>query len=274
MKVLRRLERLGLLYAEQDAFIKWLQELPVTAGSKDSYMLTYKRWLKYSGIKPTLSLIEYAEALDRLKSRKLAKIPSYETAVAVINKIRGRTRWLLLFLLETGLRLSEALNLRWTQIEKDKLIMEESEKRSEGSILPLSPLAILCLNSVKKYAKSSDDLVFKLRPRTIYRCLSNAKKKMVGLPGVELVNPKNLRHLFATRLYASTHDLIYVQRMLRHRSILTTQRYVHMVISRKDYDVRVVPIHDKETIATLLSEGYDYVTQTKDSMFLRRLKDI
>ena len=138
--------------------------------------------------------------------------------------------------------------------------------------MPLSELALDVLRRQKQLTGNSQN-VFTVRKQTLLRTLNHARRKMAHLPGAELVNAKNLRHLFATRLYTSTKDLVYVQRMLRHRSILTTQRYVHMVVSRKAYDVKVVPTHDRQTIAMLLSEGYDVVMTQKDVVFLRRLKD-
>jgi integrase/recombinase XerC len=43
------------------------------------------------------------------------------------------------------------------------------------------------------------------------------------------LTPHSLRHTFATRLYARTHDLLVVQRALGHRQIATTEIYTHLV---------------------------------------------
>ena len=100
-----------------------------------------------------------------------------------------------------------------------------------------------------------------------------ARARKINLDGAELVNPKNLRHIFATRLYLKTRDLVYVQRMLRHRSILTTQKYVHYITERREFDVRVVEANDVEAIKLLLSQGYDVALQVGKRIFLRRLRE-
>lgn len=92
----------------------------------------------------------------------------------------------------------------------------------------------------------------------------------MGYTDAEYISFKNLRHVFATHIYARTKDLVLTQRMLRHRSILTTQRYVHMICEPRHYDVRVVKKHDSELLKELLAAGYDVVMSTPSLVYLRR----
>ncbi len=273
-RVLYKLKKAGLLDSEQARVVDFILNYPATAGTKHLMLCCYLRWLKYSEVKPELQTLMALKDLQRLRERKLAKIPKAEVAQAVIEAMGGQSKNFYRLIMETGLRFGEALNLRWSQVDLEgrKLVMEKSEKRSEGSILPLSDLAVEALIHQKQLTGGGPQ-VFTVKKKTLLKVLKRAKEKMKHLDGAELVNAKNLRHLFATRLYAQTKDLVYVQRMLRHRSILTTQRYIHMVTARKAYDVKAIPLYDKETIKTLLEQGYELAVQTKDTIFLRRLKE-
>ena len=271
-KSLKLLNKVVSSLDDQSAVVAYLQNKPCSVGNKAILLCSYLRYLKFRGLKPLYEILDYKDTLERLRPRRLAKIPKEDVARAVIYRIKGQTRNLLLLILNTGLRLNEALNLRWTQIDltEGRLVLEQSEKRSEGSILPLSEEAKQVLTDQKKYTQGYEK-VFSISERTVWKCLARARK--INLDGADLVNPKNLRHIFATRLYARTKDLIFVQRMLRHRSILTTQRYVHYITSQRNFDVKVVEADDTEAIKLLLSEGYDVVLQTGRKIYLRRLRE-
>ena len=247
-------------------------------------LTSYRRLLVYAGVKPPPAVEEYYRTLERLRESKLCRIPSEKVARAVIAAMRGRGRALLLLCLETGLRLGEALSLRWEQVDIQgrRIIMELSSKRSEGSYIPLSDKALEVLQELPRlspYVFTTPDKQGSFK-RNLWRSLGRARRRMRPLLGdeVELVNPKNLRHLFGTRLFMATRDIVYVQRLLRHRSILTTQRYIHRVLQlpgQERYDVRVVRLGDpqaREYIKTLLEEGFAVALQTSKLVYLRRLK--
>jgi integrase len=263
----------------QQEVVKFVEEKNCRYGTKHLMICCYLRWLKYVGAKPGLDILQYLKDLDRMRERKLAKIPSYDVAVAVILATRGQTRNLLWLILHTGLRLSEALNLQWSQInfEKRFIILEESEKRSEGAYIPLCDNALMALTqqlNLTKLKGKTDDRVFSIDSRTVRKVLCNARRKMQHLSGAELVCPKNLRHIFATKTYLQTRDIVYTQRLLRHKSILSTQRYLHYSLhARKSFEVKVIKINDYEALKQLLEEGFDKVHSDKNFIFLRRLKD-
>jgi integrase len=273
LRVLRRLKKDGVLDREEVAFMRWLEGYQATYQTRFVFATTYLRWLRFRGIRPSPELIGFYRDLDRMREKKLARIPSYETAKAVIASIRpSQSRNFFALILETGLRFGEAYALRWDQIdwEGKRLIMEKSEKRSEGSYLPLSDAALAILRDQQRYT-ANQPFVFTVSRRNLVRALGRAKARC-NLPGAELVNAKNLRHLFATRWYAMTRDLVLVQRLLRHRTITTTQRYVHMVTATREFDVRVVDDREVEAIKVLLSQGYDVALQAKGKVYLRRAK--
>jgi integrase len=273
LRVLRRLRKEGVLDREEVAFMRWIESYQATFQTKHVIFTTFLRWLRFRGVKPSPELLLTYRDYDRMRERKLARIPSYEVARAVIASIRpSQSRNFYALILETGLRFGEAYSLRWDQVdwENRRLILEKSEKRSEGSYLPLSDAAIQILRDQERYT-GGKVFVFTVSRRNLVRALGRAKARC-NLEGSELVNAKNLRHLFATRWYAMTRDLVLVQRLLRHRTITTTQRYVHMVTASREFDVRVVDNREVEAIKVLLSQGYDVALQSRNLVYLRRAK--
>jgi len=277
VKILRQFKQAGVLdFGDmQQEVVKFVQNKQCKFGTKHVMICTYLHWLKYVGAKPSPTVIEYLKDLDRMRERKLARIPSYQVACAVILSTKGQTRNLLWLILHTGLRLSEALNLQWSQIDFNNkwIVIEESEKRSEGAYIPLDDNSLMALADQQKLTGNSGR-VFTIDPRTVRKVLCHARRKMQYLDGAELVCPKNLRHIFATRTYMQTRDIVYTQRLLRHKSILSTQRYLHYTLHRKsNYEVKIVNRNDYPGIKELLEQGFEKVHEDKNVVFLRRLKD-
>jgi integrase len=282
IKILRQYQKAGVLdfgdMHMQQEVMKFVQKKQCKFGTKHLMISCYLRWLRYIGVSPSKEILEYLKDLDRMRERKLAKIPSYEVAVAVILATRGQTRNLLWLILHTGLRVNEALNLQWSQIDFNNkwIVIEESEKRSEGAYIPLDDNSLMALANQRQLTglAGNSGRVFTIDERTVRKVLCHARRKMQYLDGAYLVCPKNLRHIFATRTYLQTRDIVYTQRLLRHKSILTTQRYLHYTLHRKsNYEVKIVNRNDYQSIKTLMEEGYEKVHEDKQVIFLRRLKD-
>ncbi|MEM3906763.1 MAG: tyrosine-type recombinase/integrase [Nitrososphaerota archaeon] len=258
---------------EQEKVLNYITQLNnVSHGYKHNLLLAYVRFLRYADKPINRSIFEALRILDRLRERRLAKIPSYSTCLAGLAALRGRAKIAYALALYAGLRLGEALALRWYQVDLEKhlIVIEQSEKRSEASILSI-PDELAALLSRYRINAKPDDPVVGLTQKGVRAAIARLRKR-ISAPDAELINMKNLRHVYATRLYTRTHDLVYVQRMLRHRSILTTQRYVHLTAEPKTYETRTIDINDKDTIAELIADGFEVALNAKNYVILRRAK--
>lgn len=124
------------------------------------------------------------------------------------------TRWLLRLLASTGLRRSEAAALHRADLEGDWLRVT-----GKGGItrrVPVPP-------DVRDWIASKPGYVFPGRfgGHVGREWVTATVTKATGGYG-----PHTLRHRYATRAYAASHDLRAVQRLLGHASIATTQMYV------------------------------------------------
>lgn len=176
------------------------------------------------------------------------KLPKYMTSDEIFTKLKEieLVSWLdyrnyafILVLYATGMRVSEALNLDFIDIE-DEWIKIRNAKGDKERIVPIAPKA---LNSLKKYLSlipqklhSNKNIWLNYKGQKLSR-ISAFKiiKKYLG------VSPHILRHSYATSLILGGADLRFVQELLGHSSLLTTQIYTH--IEKENLRDTVVKCH-------------------------------
>jgi len=148
-----------------------------------------------------------------------------------------RNRMLLRLMLDTGLRLSEAINLRWRDIDLNsgKVMVRQGKGAKDRTLWTGEEnLAALVAWRERQLAECSGapENVFTtkaggaLSPRYVQRMV----KRYALKAGIEKdVHPHTLRHSFATDLYRETTNLRLTQKALGHASVSTTQVYTHIV---------------------------------------------
>jgi integrase/recombinase XerD len=131
-------------------------------------------------------------------------------------------------LLDTGLRISEALGLRRPDIDFDNLVLKVYGKGSKERLIPMS----LELRKIlfRWNQKSKSDLVFvtrngtKMTVRNFQRDFKELGKRL-KITGVRM-SPHTCRHTFACEYLRRGGNLEFLRRILGHSSILTTQKYL------------------------------------------------
>ena len=146
-----------------------------------------------------------------------------------------RDRAILEVLYGCGLRVSEAVNLKISQIHRKEGFLRIVGKGDKERLVPLGEMAAEALEAWfgarPEPARGCDDLVFlNLRGGQLSRVsMFNMVKKQAMLAGVRKeISPHTFRHSFATHLVENGADLRVVQEMLGHESILTTEIYTHI----------------------------------------------
>jgi len=178
---------------------------------------------------------EVAVAVITPKSRApLPQILSHSEVEQVFDALTSiRCRVVAMTLYATGLRLSEALNLQTTDIDSDRMLIKVREgKGGRDRYVPLSPKLLHILRAYWVVLQPSDvlfpaksDRGRPLAPETVRHALCRAGES-AGLS--KPVSPHILRHTYATHMLELGADIREVQVLLGHRSIQTTQRYVHV----------------------------------------------
>jgi integrase/recombinase XerD len=152
-------------------------------------------------------------------------------------------RCLLLIIYSSGLRVSEALHLKWSHIDvQRKVIHVRSGKGDKDRITVLSRLAQQVLVAYKSQYQTTE-WVFEGPNGKPYTTSSVNKiiKRSVSRAGIEkCISAHTLRHSFATHLLEQGTDLRYIQALLGHESSRTTERYAH--VTRKGFDQLQSPL--------------------------------
>ncbi len=133
------------------------------------------------------------------------------------------------FLLLTGARRNEVLNLAWKELDLDNGIWVLPAERNKAKKPKTIPLSEEALGMLMKRIGNGSDWVFP-NPETgkpirhLYWTWDKIRKA-AGLPEVRI---HDLRHSYASFLVNSGRSLYEVQKLLGHSQLSTTQRYAHL----------------------------------------------
>lgn len=135
-----------------------------------------------------------------------------------------------------GLRVSELVNLRLTDIHSAEGFVSVTGKGDKQRLVPVGRTA---LREIELYKADRSNLPVIHEPNIVFlnrrgRRLTRAMiftitKDLAGRAGVmKKISPHTFRHSFATHMVEAGADLRAVQEMLGHESIMTTEIYTHI----------------------------------------------
>lgn len=144
--------------------------------------------------------------------------------------IRARDAAIFTLLYGAGLRISEALSLRWVDVPLGERlrVTGKGAKTRDVPLMPAVREAVAAYCEVCPYPQEAGAPLFysvrgkPLSARHVQRSMAGHRAAL-GLP--ESATPHALRHAFATHLLAAGGDLRSIQELLGHASLAATQRY-------------------------------------------------
>ena len=194
-----------------------------------------------------IALIE----LPKIK-KTIPSVLSYDEITTLLNievndKYTARNKAMLELMYATGLRVSELVNVKLSDIDLINALIRTMGKGSKERIIPLGDYAITALNIYINLYRDS----FLIKGRSEYLFINNHGEKMSRVGFFKIIkklalekgiktkfSPHTLRHSFATHLLDAGADLRSIQELLGHSDIKTTQIYTHVSKQkiRQDYD--------------------------------------
>ncbi|CAM3064729.1 tyrosine recombinase XerD [Leuconostoc gasicomitatum] len=242
-------EKLQLNDIDHIAILTWLNNLREQGKSNNSVIRMVTSLRKFFGYLLQEGLILHNPMTDVRPPKKAEHLPSVLT-VAEIDALLAvptettplgvRNRTLIEVLYATGLRVSELVNLKMSDLHLQLGLIQTIGKGDKERIIPIGEVAA---DWLEKYFSNSRLLLLKgnespfvflndrgnqLSRQGVWKII----KKLVLLAGITKdVSPHTLRHSFATHILENGADLRIVQELLGHADISTTQIYTH--ISKK-----------------------------------------
>lgn len=141
--------------------------------------------------------------------------------------------------LQTGMRKSEILELKWSNIDFEYGYIELLETKSgQSRKIPISEK----LNSILCDLKQNNNEYVFVNPQTNtkYKDIHNSFKSVKNEANINNFRFHDLRHTVATRMVEKGIGLVEVKDILGHSKIETTMRYAHPVPSRKLDAIKVL----------------------------------
>jgi integrase/recombinase XerD len=225
-------------------FIKWVAELGMTSSSQARIISGIRSFYKYCSLE-NISKSDPTTLLEAPKlKRTLPDVLSFDEIEKIISQLDlskpedGRNKAILEIMYSCGLRVSEVVNLRISQLYFEAGIIRVTGKGDKERLVPVGRAAAKYINiylkNIRLHIKvkpGNEDILFlnrrgtKLSRIMIFLII----KELVKKAGIKkTVSPHTFRHSFATHLVEGGADLRAVQEMLGHESITTTEIYTHL----------------------------------------------
>ncbi len=224
-------------------FIGWINGLGLSAFSQARILSGIKSFFDYL-LNEDLIASSPAELLESPRlSRTLPDVLSADEIDSIINFIdlsepfAHRNRAMIETLYSCGLRVSELIGLKLTDIYTDEKFLRIVGKGNKERLVPIGKIA---LKQIEHYLKARSQSKIDPSARNILFLNNRGKaisrvmvfliiKKLVREAGItKTISPHTFRHSFATILIENGADLRAVQAMLGHVSITTTEIYTHL----------------------------------------------
>ena len=148
-----------------------------------------------------------------------------------------RNRAIIEVLFSCGLRVSELVNLKWSDLYEEERYVRITGKGKKERLVPISEQALhelknyLPWRNELKIKASEEDYIFLNRrgahlTRTMILIMLKQQAQEAGIQ--KIISPHTLRHSFATALLEGGADLRVIQALLGHERIGTTEIYTHI----------------------------------------------
>ncbi|MEM2968093.1 MAG: site-specific integrase [Candidatus Bathyarchaeia archaeon] len=250
VKAMKRLVKLGASLFDPETVKEVLAKQSWSEGRKEYVTEAYSNFLKMMGGKwdpPRYSRVE-----------KIPFIPTEQEIDQLIASCAEKTAALLQMLKETAIRIGEAWQLKWTDIDYvNSTIRVTPEKGSHARMFKISGKLLAMLSMLPR----KSDKIFGTYDLRGYRSSFVRQRKRaankLGNPRINQITFHTFRHWKATMEYHKTKDILHVMRLLGHKSIKNTLVYTQLVAFENDDFVCKTAENVKEA-KELIEAGFEY----------------
>jgi integrase/recombinase XerD len=226
------------------SFIQTIGKLDMAPSSQARIISGIKSFFKYCLLEQIITINPTTLLPTPKIQRKLPDVLSFEEIEQMIGALDlskpegGRNKAILEVMYSSGLRVTEAINLKLSCLYLDVGFIRVIGKGDKERLVPIGSDAIKYIKLYKDTirvhqipAKDCEDILFlNNRGKALSRVMIfYIIKDLIQKTGInKTISPHSFRHSFATHLVEGGADLRAVQEMLGHESITTTEIYTHI----------------------------------------------
>jgi integrase len=246
----------------------WTENLRCTWNNKTKtrFCCTYTKFLEFinkTWIAPKYTIVA-----------KLPFIPTEQEIDLLISACGKVTSTVLQMLKETGMRIGELTQLKWTDLDfTRKTVNITPEKGSNPRILPISDKLINMLNTLSRQHSPN---VFQPQTRMLREYYSVQRKEIatkLNNPRLRQITFHTLRHWKGTMEYHKVKDIMHVKYVLGHKSINCTLIYINLeeTIFLADTDEWISKVsHNLDEETKLVETGFQLVRSVNETTAIYR----
>ena len=233
---------LNIKESSVNQYISYLFSLKLKSSSVNRKISSLKSFYLFLLKKKLIRYSPFSEVISPKQEKYLPASMSESEVEKLLNSpdaskdIEQRDKAMIEMLYATGMRISELVNLKITDIDMNRSVIKVMGKGSKERLIPFGESASEALFNYLKTRKdsSSKEVFISNRGRKITRVAFWQRIKVYLLrENLKIsISPHTLRHAFATHLLNRGADLRSVQLLLGHSDLSTTQIYTHIAKQR------------------------------------------
>jgi integrase len=238
-------------------------------GYKRNLAIAYNKYCKYYEIQWQMPIYH--------PEPKAIKIPTKEKIQMLVAKALTPLSIKIEISMQTGLRPIELCNLKVKAVDlEQRLIYPTTAKNGSPKRLKINQqLTDTIQNHIHKNNLTTNDKLFTGNGAEYgahYRAMRNKLADKLHDPTIKQIRLYDLRHYFATTLYAKTRDILLVKQQMGHRKIETTLVYTQLLNLSEDEEYTVKTANNIKEATELLEHGFTYVQDIDGIKLYRKRK--
>ena len=238
----------------------FIAQLQRTDTYKRNLCVTYNKYTKFAKLQ--------WEKPKYHGQSKAIKIPSTEKIEMLIAKAKSPLSIKLQISMETGFRPVEIYGLKVKDIDLEKrLLYPTTAKHGSAKIGKISnTLKDRLTEYINKNKLNPNDKLFKGTPDDYGHAYARMRNRLADKlhdQTIKTIRLYDLRHYFATMLYAKCNNILYVKQQMGHKRIETTMIYTQL-IENIEPEWNVESTTDQKRADELLKTDYTYILTTPD----------
>ncbi len=242
----KKYEVLSVIEEDIENYLKHFQKINLSHTTINRKLSSLKHFFNYLSKKKLLKsnpIINFSglKSIKALpKSLSIIHVNSLIDAPDCSTFIGLRDRAMIELMYATGVRISELINLQYSNIDLNRSLIKVMGKGGKERMIPFGDNALSWLITYIEYRRennlslSSRDFFISQQGKQITRqAFWHRIKIYLKAAGLSMdISPHTLRHAFATHLLNNGADLRSVQMLLGHSDLSTTQIYTHIAKQR------------------------------------------